>query len=331
MKETTYSLSFRITMIVLAVISVIAGMGLFKIPLGMPGEILLSITGGLLFITGLLIKCVSTRKNHLEKLDCEKKTKSLNKNSESRERESHNQSYLSNVDIFSHLVSLSEDFPNKISLIDYELNEKILNDMHKTVEEGFTIKSLLNKINSQLDPSNPLDVPIFILLKNHWVLVYFDKKHRSFEYYDSKGKYGKFHEIIERELIGFMDTTFKISCTFTPKITWELQKDGYQCGPWTLYFLEQKLSNSQFEVNALRRKNQGEISSLIRQYRQKIEDVLAQIEDNKNKTIEDYQKVYASEEEGYKAFENKWRELSRIEGYRHLIHNKFPNPKFSST
>jgi len=90
---------------------------------------------------------------------------------------------------------------------------------------------------------------------NHWTLVVVDRVRRSIEYYDSKMDYGNHVEIIAnfKELAKELSEKDpgKIPYRFESKIKKQLQPDGYQCGIWTLYFLEERLKNPEVNFNQL--------------------------------------------------------------------------------
>ena len=91
--------------------------------------------------------------------------------------------------------------------------------------------------------------------KNHWTLVFIDQEKRTVEYYDSKKNYGNHEEIVKT----LKESTRSLSTRtpgqspyqFFPKISKNLQPDSYQCGPWILYFLKNRLENPSVDFNKL--------------------------------------------------------------------------------
>jgi len=94
---------------------------------------------------------------------------------------------------------------------------------------------------------------------NHWTLVVVDRVKRSIEYYDSKMNYGENpgpsgivsnFEKLAKELAE--KDPGKSPYRFERKIEKKLQPDRYQCGPWILYFLEERLKNPEVNFNRLK-------------------------------------------------------------------------------
>lgn len=114
----------------------------------------------------------------------------------------------------------------------------------------------------------------FLVTGNHYTLVYVDRQKRTIEFYDSKKDYGNregnfYHDEIVNELtkLGKMLTEKdpgKTPYTFSCKIQKEIQSDGFQCGPWTLFFLENRLKNPEIDFNQL---GVAESKEMIAEYR----------------------------------------------------------------
>lgn len=90
---------------------------------------------------------------------------------------------------------------------------------------------------------------------NHWTLVIIDQEKRTVEYYDSKKNYGNYEEIV-KTLNGLARSLSakdpgQSPYQFFSKISKNLQPDSYQCGPWTLYFLKNRLENPSIDFNKL--------------------------------------------------------------------------------
>ena len=90
---------------------------------------------------------------------------------------------------------------------------------------------------------------------NHWTLVIIDQEKRTVEYYDSKKNYGNYEEIVKtlKELARSLSTKDpgQSPYQFFSKISKNLQPDSYQCGPWALYFLKNRLENPSVDFNKL--------------------------------------------------------------------------------
>lgn len=90
---------------------------------------------------------------------------------------------------------------------------------------------------------------------NHWTLLFIDRKKRTVEYCDSKISYGNYSQFVQdfkcvAEELSKADPGGK-PYVFTSKIQKNLQPDGYQCGPWILYFTEKRLENPDIDFNEL--------------------------------------------------------------------------------
>lgn len=106
---------------------------------------------------------------------------------------------------------------------------------------------------------------------NHWTLVLLDREKRTIEYYDPKKNYGNHAEIVEhlKNLAQVLTEKDPDSAPyrFICKIEKSLQPDWYQCGPWVLYFLEERLKNPDVNFNDL---DVDQSQSMIAEYRLKV-------------------------------------------------------------
>ena len=116
---------------------------------------------------------------------------------------------------------------------------------------------------------------------NHFTLVYICTKTRTIEYYDSKVNYGNREKIMANleTLAKDLDqkdpgTGYKI----VHKIKVKLQPDVYQCGPWVLYFLEQRAQNPDVDFNKLDIKK---AQKMIAEFRLRIMDKLIELHKRK--------------------------------------------------
>ncbi|CCB88971.1 deubiquitinase and deneddylase ChlaDub2 [Simkania negevensis] len=137
------------------------------------------------------------------------------------------------------------------------------------------------RIKSFLDYKS-ITYPLFIG-GNHWGLLFIDREKRTVEYYDSKINYGNYEEGLQ----GIKDVAAKFTkydpgekpYTYLEKIKKKLQPDGYQCGPWALYFLEHRLENPEVDFNQL---DLNEAQNMIAKYRFAVRDKLLELQKNGN-------------------------------------------------
>lgn len=84
---------------------------------------------------------------------------------------------------------------------------------------------------------------------NHWTLLLVDKQQKTVEYYDSKHNYGG--EDYKETIKGAKQVAKDFDYKFEEKIAKSIQPDGYQCGIWALYFLEERIKNPNISFNEL--------------------------------------------------------------------------------
>ena len=106
---------------------------------------------------------------------------------------------------------------------------------------------------------------------NHWTLLYIDKEKRTVEYYDSLFQYGNYSEIVATlqeltENISKKDP-IKKPFQFIPKILKKLQNNGYDCGVFVVYFLEERAKNPEIDFN---QRSVNEMEEIIFNYRRKL-------------------------------------------------------------
>lgn len=122
--------------------------------------------------------------------------------------------------------------------------------------------------NPSISEKKYVAYPLLVLGK-HFALVFIDCEKRVIEIYDS--------------FVGQFDSCSKIADLLTAKdpgkspykvkykIEKPLQSDGYQCGPWVCFFLEQKIKNPDFDFNSLKQIfDPAEIGRIMALYRNKI-------------------------------------------------------------
>lgn len=115
------------------------------------------------------------------------------------------------------------------------------------------LKNCFNNENKRCEARN-IAYPLFIS-GNHWGLIFIDREKRTIEFYDSKKNYGNHQDIVryfqDFAVILTEKDPGKRAYQFMPKISKYLQEDSYECGIWTLYFLEQRLKNPEVNFNDL--------------------------------------------------------------------------------
>lgn len=100
-----------------------------------------------------------------------------------------------------------------------------------------------------------LSYPLYVN-NNHWTLVFIDREKRTIEYYDSMKNYGNQDNKIGNYFTEFAKVLSEKDpgekpYTFISKINKHIQNDGYQCAPWSAYFLEKRLENPDIDFNRL--------------------------------------------------------------------------------
>lgn len=122
--------------------------------------------------------------------------------------------------------------------------------------------ALSDKATAGAEPKSIFAYPL-CLSENHWTLVLVDRAKGTIEYYDSKCNYtdkyrdaeGKtYQRDIDKHFQEFAKTLGAKEdrpYTFERKIAKELQPDSDNCGPWVLYFLENRLATPNVDFNTL--------------------------------------------------------------------------------
>jgi hypothetical protein len=115
----------------------------------------------------------------------------------------------------------------------------------------------------------------------HVTLVYIDREKRTVEYFDSLKNYGDLFDVEEK----LCEITAALSAkdpgkgyAFIPKINKPLQRDGSSCGVYTLFFLEKRLHEPNFEFHSL---DPEETQDAIQEYRAKMTGKLVAMKKNK--------------------------------------------------
>jgi hypothetical protein len=232
--------------------------------------------------------------------------------------------WLTNIHLYSYMTYLATRFPEIVALN--------TSQMAYQSREGSSIDSLTKYIfeyfPKEINNFNNLNIPFHLhVSNNHWTLVYIDRDKRTVEYYDSKEHYGNHHEIVQK-LTTVADTLSqqepnKPPYTFVLKINKVLQPDSYQCGPWMLFFLENRLINPDFDFNQL---DVNEAQELIKKYRIKI--MLKLIEMNnahsaiRQQEQKNYLQFYKNETLADEMYETDLDKMSYIDRWTQILNGR---------
>jgi hypothetical protein len=172
-----------------------------------------------------------------------------------------------NPQLHRYFTYLATEFPGIVALDDrqarYYANE---------CQGKMLAKLILEYLPSEIENFNSLNLPIYLTSGNHHTLVFIDRIKRTVEYYDSLVSYGNHREIVN-ELRAIADALSeqepdKPRYEVVSKIKKVLQRDGQnQCGVWTLYFLESRLRDPEFDFNEL---DINEAQGMIQKFRIKV-------------------------------------------------------------
>lgn len=174
--------------------------------------------------------------------------------------------WLNNADLFYYYLHLSLNY----DFVGFGLSGK-LNAIHPENIVPFLQDLPINKLKTP--------IPIAINIGNlHWTLLYIDPIKHTIEYYDSKEDFEdpaviKFYLDQLKEIFDSrVNTPFQVEL----KIEESLQPDSYQCGVWLLYFLENRLKNSNINFNQLNRKK---AQKMIAEFRKEVKKVIDQVKE----------------------------------------------------
>ena len=169
--------------------------------------------------------------------------------------------WLSNFEIDEYSRSLKERYPYfKLeacyTLYNYKnIADQVLGDLNQAT------------LSKQTVLAYPLNIK-----KDHWTLLYIDKKKRTVEYYDSLKNYASSKEMKAIKNIAKIISEREVTQSpyqFISKIRKTLQPDDYQCGVWTIYFLEERLKNPDVDFNQL---NVKQAQKMIANYRSQVRE-----------------------------------------------------------
>lgn len=140
--------------------------------------------------------------------------------------------------------------------------------------QGDEYLDTLEKLNDHLSQKKFDDTKKYIayplqVSRNHFILVFIDREKRVLEYYDSMGGKPSICKEAAKILTERDPGAKPYRADF--KIKNALQHDGYQCGVWTCFFIEQKLKDPQFDFNAMGAKLGADgLDKMIALYRNKV-------------------------------------------------------------
>ncbi|MCB1181536.1 MAG: hypothetical protein KDK55_05915 [Chlamydiia bacterium] len=181
---------------------------------------------------------------------------------------------------------------------------------------------------SKISNLNKLNLPIYLhVSNNHWTLIYIDREKRTVEYYDSFKNYGNHQEIVRT--LGVIaeqlseEEPHRPHYTVVLKMNKVLQSDGYQCGPWVLYFLENRLINSEVDFNQLDR---IEAKELIKKHRIKIALKLIEMRqasaDIQKEELENYLQHYKEESLSHQIYAQDLKKIPPTDRWKQILEGK---------
>lgn len=183
----------------------------------------------------------------------------------------------------------NNDYLSKKWLTNKELTIYTLDYIRKTNRDNEIFYISSDSIESGIDYINywdinerplPKKLTYFPLVgENHFVLIYICTITGTIEYYDSKKNYENDAVLTENlgKLIAELEKKDNKKYKVIFKIKKLLQKNAYDCGPWVLYFFEQKLLNSDVDFNTL---DINEAQEMIKTFRLQIMYQLIEIHQN---------------------------------------------------
>jgi len=234
--------------------------------------------------------------------------------------------WLSNAHLHMYITYLITQFPDASLYI-----EPLPVDRWERYSRNQLMKYIFNYLPSKTNHLNKFNLPIYLCIKNHWTLVYIDREKRTVEYYDSKMNYGDFGEIEKTLTIIANDLSKqepnKPPYKFVRKINKVLQPDSYQCGIWTLYFLESRLINPDFDFNQL---DVNESQKIIKKYRTKVMLKLIELEKVMEAALkkerENYRNYYKDETLARKMHRQDLQKMSYADRWSQILKNQFLVP-----
>lgn len=146
------------------------------------------------------------------------------------------------------------------------IGHAVLRDMH--------LDDICTHQNQQ-QPCNKTLLAYPIYLRDHWALLVIDRTKRTVEYYDSGIDNQRAVTYLKElaEALSKFDYPGMQRYKFQSKVG-HVQRDTKLCGPWMLYFLEERLNNRE---EALRTLNANTCQLMIREYRKQVLQKLSQL------------------------------------------------------
>jgi hypothetical protein len=229
--------------------------------------------------------------------------------------------WVSNSHLNGYITYLATRFHEIVALD----GKQMAHQSHKWYSIDALPQYIFEYLPKQINNFNHLNIPFYLDVSNlHWTLVYIDRGKRMVEYYDSKKHFGNHREIVKK-LTTIAATLSKQEpnkppYTFVLKINKVLQLDGYQCGVWTLFFLENRLINPEFDFNQL---NVNEAQDLIKKYRIKVMLKLIEMdkvsEEIAQQEQESYNQFYKDKALANKMYNDDLDRISYIDRWRQVL------------
>lgn len=150
-----------------------------------------------------------------------------------------------------YFLMISHDYPELMPMQDYYCKIPAIGTLHDNEVDALPVfeKALIEARNEGKVFASYMRVS-----GNHWTFVFIDPKNERIEYYDSMGAYGNYKEICTT----LTELAARHHFTFESKIKRKLQHNSYDCGPWVVYFLEQRLENPNIDTDTLATGNMKE-------------------------------------------------------------------------
>lgn len=141
--------------------------------------------------------------------------------------------------------------------------------VHGSTKDCRAIEITPENLASKLNPNDPRDVAIPMKIQgNHWVFVYIDRKNGKVEFYDSlagQKHYKGLDKALNDAAAKLGQPSYKVEYKIDENK--RLQNDSHNCGPWSMYFLENRLKNEKVDFNLLKPNAAAEV---IKNYRNHI-------------------------------------------------------------
>lgn len=175
------------------------------------------------------------------------------------------QDWLTSAEIEPLLKDLALEFPelyinkhNQVISNYSEIQEYIIGDLDTL------------KVSPENDQKKFIAYPLNIN-QSHWTLIFINREKQTIEYYDSMVNYGPYKKIQSAlkkvtEVLNENDESYSLIF----KMTKAVQDNGKDCGPWILYFTEERVSKGPDFTTELQKLKFTKTSALMKNYRKEI-------------------------------------------------------------